>query len=120
MAGRRKFDDPGRFDARAGRHRRHRFGRRLLVEVQHPDRITARSGPTHRHLRDVDARLAEGVADTADDARHVLVGEHEQDAVEIGLEALAFELHDPRHRVAEERAGGTVHLVVPHEIDRHH
>ena len=59
-----------------------------------------------RHLGDVDPVLAEDRAHLADDARHVAVREDHQDAVEVALQSAVALLHQPRHVVAEQRAGG--------------
>ena len=46
------------------------------------------------------------------------MGEHEQHPVEVGLEPIAFELHEPGHRMAEQRAGRAMHTVASDQIDR--
>ena len=66
------------------------------------------AGPADRHLGDVHAVLAEDRADAADDAGHVVVAEDQQAAVEIGFQPVVVERHQPRHVLAEERAGGAM------------
>ena len=48
----------------------------------------------------------ENGAHLADHARHVAMDEDHQRAVQIAFQAAAGLLHQPRHVVAEERAGG--------------
>ena len=76
------------------------------VEVQHADRAAARRRAAHGHLGDVHAVVAEDRAHRADDARHVVVREHQQHAVEIGLQPRVAQANQPRHVVAEQRAAG--------------
>ena len=46
------------------------------------------------------------------------MGEKKHDPVEVGLEPVPLELHQSRHRVAEERAGSPVDAPFGDEVDR--
>ena len=47
------------------------------------------------------------------------MGEDQHDPVEVGLEPMPLELHEPGHGVAEERPGCAVHAPLGDEIDGH-
>ena len=57
------------------------------VEIEDADGGAAGGGAADRHLGDVDLVVAENRADRADDAGHVVVGEDQQVAVQIGFQA---------------------------------
>ena len=81
------------------------------VEVDDADRFAARLLAAHVHLRDVDVVAAERRADEADQARHVVVGEDEQVAVQVGVEPVRAEADQADELLAEEGSGGDVRLA---------
>jgi hypothetical protein len=47
------------------------------------------------------------------------VGEDQQNAVEIGLEAMSLQLDETRHRVAKQRTRGPVDAVTRNQVHGH-
>ena len=91
-----------------------------MIEIQHADSVAAGGRSPDSHLGDVHSQPAECGADPANDAGHVLMREHQQNAVEIGLQPMTFQLHQPRHRMPKQRAGRAVNTIPGHEVNRHH
>ena len=103
-----RWTTDGRRDRRQLPDLRQGLGRRLAIEIQNADRFAARRSAADRHLGDVHVVPAEDRAHAADDARHVVMAEHQQPAVQIRFQPEVVERHQPRHVLAEDRARGPV------------
>jgi hypothetical protein len=77
---------------------------RLFVEIEQRDRLPVPRRPAEGEVGDVHAVLAHGLAQRADDARHVGVGGVEHVLADLGVDVDALDLDEARLAVGEHGA----------------